>query len=51
MNLRQLEHENMLVALRQRDPDELDRVLRKHNRESLQAYLAHLERTNALVNK
>lgn len=49
MNLRQIEHEKMLVALRQRDPDELERIMRNHNRESVQSYLVHLERTNALV--
>lgn|SRR5690606_8208623 len=48
MNQRQNEHEKMLLALRQRDPDELDHVIRTHNRESVQAYLAHLERIHAL---
>ena len=48
MNVRQIEHEKLLVALRQRDPDELERIMRNHNRESVQSYLAHLERTNAL---
>ena len=49
MNVRQIEHEKMLHALRQRDPDELERVISNHNRESFQSYLAHLERTNALA--
>jgi DNA-binding GntR family transcriptional regulator len=48
MNVRQIEHEKLLVALRQRDPDELERIMRNHNRESVQSYLAHLERSNAL---
>ena len=45
---RQAEHEQMLAALRRRDPDELERVIHSHNRESLRAYIAHLEQTHVL---
>ncbi len=48
MPRRQVEHEQMLIALRRRDPDELERVIHSHNRESLRAYIAHLERTHLL---
>jgi DNA-binding GntR family transcriptional regulator len=48
MTQRQIEHEKMLNALRQRDPDELERIMHNHNRESLLSYLAHLERNHAL---
>ncbi len=43
---RQGEHEQMLEALRQRDAEALERVMRYHNQESFRAYKAHLEKTN-----
>ena len=48
MPRRQVEHEQMLIALRRRVPDELERVIHSHNRESLRAYIAHLEQPHVL---
>lgn len=48
MPRRQLEHEQMLDALRRRDPEELEHVIHAHNRESLRAYTAYLEQHHVL---
>jgi DNA-binding GntR family transcriptional regulator len=46
---RQSEHEQILNAFRQRDPDMLEKVLRDHNRQALAAYTSHLEQIGALT--
>jgi DNA-binding GntR family transcriptional regulator len=44
IKFRQAEHEQMLQALRARDPNLLEQVMHQHNQESLQAYMNHLQR-------
>lgn len=44
----QLEHEQMLVALRRRDTELLETGISAHNRAALRSYIAHLERTGLL---
>lgn len=46
----QKEHEALVKALKAKDADRIEAVVRKHNQESLQAYIAHLEQTGELVN-
>jgi DNA-binding GntR family transcriptional regulator len=48
MKLAQQEHEAMLEALRRRDPDRLEQVVREHNRASLRAYISLLAAQGAL---
>ena len=50
ISLAQQEHEKMLEALRMRDPDRLEQVIREHNRASLAAYITMLEARGALPN-
>jgi DNA-binding GntR family transcriptional regulator len=49
VKFRQAEHEQMLEALRKRDPDLLEQIMHQHNEESLQAYLAYLQQRNTLT--
>ena len=43
MKLAQQEHERFLDALRTRDPNQVEAIVREHNRASLTAYLTMLE--------
>lgn len=44
----QYEHEQLIRALKKRDADRFEAIVRKHNQESLRAYLAYLEAKGAL---
>jgi DNA-binding GntR family transcriptional regulator len=44
----QHEHEQLIKALKKGDADQFEAIIRKHNQESLQAYLNHLEAKGAL---
>jgi DNA-binding GntR family transcriptional regulator len=48
MKLAQQEHEKILSALQARDPDQLEVIVREHNRASLSAYITLLEAKGAL---
>jgi DNA-binding GntR family transcriptional regulator len=39
----QQEHEQLISALRARNAEQFETIIRQHNQESLQAYIAHLE--------
>jgi DNA-binding GntR family transcriptional regulator len=45
INVAQQQHWEMFTALRARDPDHLETVVRQHNQDALAAYTAHLSRT------
>jgi DNA-binding GntR family transcriptional regulator len=45
----QQEHREMLRAFRQRDPDEVERVIRIHNQNALASYIRHLQSTGQLT--
>jgi DNA-binding GntR family transcriptional regulator len=49
IELAQAEHHLLLKALQQRDADEVEQVLRKHNQSALERYIRHLESTGHLV--
>lgn len=51
VGLRQNEHEQILDALHQRNPDALETVVRAHNRAALKAYSAHLQQAGLLENE
>lgn len=44
----QREHWEIFQALRSRDPDQVEAVVRRHNREALADYLKHLQKTGQL---
>ncbi len=44
----QAEHVKLLAALRERDPDRVEEILKKHNAVSLAAYIALLHKTGVL---
>ena len=46
--LAQKEHEALIKSLKARDADKFEAIIRKHNQESLQAYIAHLEKIGEL---
>lgn len=51
IGLRQNEHEQMLDSFRRRDPESLEQVMRHHNRQALDAYASHLEKTGVLARR
>ena len=51
IKLAQQEHERLLDALRVRDPDQVEAIVREHNRASLAAYLRMLEAQGALLKR
>ena len=44
----QQEHKQILAAFQGRDPDEVERVIREHNRSALAAYIQHLQSTGQI---
>ena len=44
----QKEHQELIKALRTKDPEHLEAIIRKHNQESLQAYLDYLRQKGDL---
>jgi DNA-binding GntR family transcriptional regulator len=44
----QQEHKQILAAFQGRDPDEVERVIRAHNRSALAAYIQHLQSTGQI---
>lgn len=46
----QAEHKELFEALKAQDADRFEAVIRKHNQESLQAYICHLEKIGELAN-
>ena len=51
MKLAQQEHERFLDALRTRDPNQVEAIVREHNRASLTAYLTMLEVQGTLTTR
>jgi DNA-binding GntR family transcriptional regulator len=49
INAAQEDHKRILEAFRRRDPDEVERTVREHNRSALASYLKHLQATGQIA--
>ncbi len=47
----QADHKRILAAFSSRDPDEVERVIHKHNQDALSSYIRHLESSGQVLKK